>query len=82
MLSARCVSVLYGNRDGYACYWKLHFEEARSMTTTAFMPLFSDRVLANLKAPGASNDSNLVVEGDTIRCDETGETFPVINGIP
>ncbi|MGJ3259866.1 MAG: class I SAM-dependent methyltransferase [Rhodospirillales bacterium] len=52
------------------------------MTVTATPPLFSERILRRLRAPGASDDASLVREGDTFRCTETGETFPVIEGIP
>lgn len=44
--------------------------------------LFSERILRTLRAPGASDDASLVQDGDQFRCTETGETFPVINGIP
>ncbi|MDC1215143.1 Trm112 family protein, partial [Rhodospirillales bacterium] len=52
------------------------------MTDAPTMSPFSDRILANLRSPNASDNSQLVVEGESIRCDETGEVFPIINGIP
>ena len=44
--------------------------------------LFSERILERLRAPGASEQASLVRDGDLYRCTETGETFPVIDGIP
>ena len=52
------------------------------MTEQAATPLFSDRILDRLRAPGASENGSLVQEGAQVRCTETGETFPVIDGIP
>ena len=51
-------------------------------TNTAALPLFSDRILAKLKSPGASDDSTITLDGDVLRCSDTGETFPIIDGIP
>jgi len=52
------------------------------VTVTTDTPLFSDRILKLLRAPGAGDNASLVQEGDAFRCTETGETFPVIDGIP
>lgn len=52
------------------------------MTVTAAPPLFSERILKRLRAPGASDSASLAREGDEFRCTETGEAFPVIEGIP
>lgn len=45
-------------------------------------PYFSQRILERLRAPGATERGSLVADGDVFRCTETGETFPVIDGIP
>jgi SAM-dependent methyltransferase len=45
-------------------------------------PLFSDRILACLKAPGHGDDCRLEQVDDGLRCVETGELFPSIGGIP
>jgi len=52
------------------------------MSGTQTMSPFSDRILANLRAPGASNESQLIVKDDAVHCDETNEVFPIIDGIP
>ena len=44
-------------------------------------PVFSDRILACLKAPGSSNGQLELAEG-SLRCGETGKTFPFIEGVP
>ena len=46
------------------------------------IPYFSDRILKCMRAPGASESASLLQEGDTFRCAETNEVFPVIDGIP
>jgi len=51
-------------------------------TKVATQPLFSDRILAKLKNPEAGDDSSLSLDGDVLRCNKTGETFPIIDGIP
>ena len=51
-------------------------------THSTDQPLFSDRILAKLKNPNASGDSTITLDGDVLRCSETGETFPIIDGIP
>lgn len=45
-------------------------------------PMFSDRILANLKAPGGGDDTTLGLAEDGLVCSETGEPFPFINGLP
>jgi SAM-dependent methyltransferase len=52
------------------------------MTVAHPSPLFSSRILNCLRAPGASDQSHLIEDGDNYRCPETGEAFPVIDGIP
>lgn len=52
------------------------------MTTNGSENLFSKRILDCLRAPGASDQASLVQDGETFTCAETGETFPVIDGIP
>ncbi|CAA7621772.1 bifunctional 2-polyprenyl-6-hydroxyphenol methylase/3-demethylubiquinol 3-O-methyltransferase UbiG [Magnetospirillum sp. UT-4] len=49
------------------------------MTT---LPLFSDRILPLLKAPGKGDDTTIAVTADGLRCPETGEAFPLLRGIP
>ena len=44
-------------------------------------PMFSDQILACLKAPGSSNGQLALAEG-SLRCGETGKTFPFIEGVP
>lgn len=45
-------------------------------------PMFPDRILSNLKAPGAGDDTTLIPVEDGLRCDETGDAFPNIDGVP
>ncbi len=49
---------------------------------TAAPPMFSDRILACLKAPGRGDDCRLELAGEALRCAETGEVFPFVDGIP
>ncbi len=49
---------------------------------TAALPMFSDRILACLKAPGRDDDCHLELEQEALRCVETGEIFPFVDGIP
>jgi SAM-dependent methyltransferase len=52
------------------------------MMGTPNTAMFSDRILENLKTPGGTNDATMrLVEGG-LRCAETGETSPYIDGIP
>ncbi len=44
--------------------------------------MFSDRILANLKAPGGTDDTTMQLVQDGLRCAETGKASPYINGIP
>ena len=50
--------------------------------TIAPAPSFSDRILSCLKPTGGSNDLDLVEEADGLRCTQTGEFFPAIDGVP
>ncbi len=52
------------------------------MDASATPPLFSDKILACLKAPGQSDDTNIELCSDGLRCRETGEIFPLLQGIP
>ena len=45
-------------------------------------PMFSDKILSTLRAPGASDDSRSEIVGDGLKCPTTGELFPSINGVP
>ena len=45
------------------------------------VPMFSDRMLSCLKAPG-SDDADLKVEDGRLVCPSTGEQFPFIDGVP
>jgi len=45
-------------------------------------PMFSDRILACLKAPGGSDSSTIAVAGVGLKCIETDETFPFLDGVP
>lgn len=45
-------------------------------------PMFSDRILACLKAPGGGDDAVLEAVDDGLLCPDTGETFPFIDGVP
>ena len=45
-------------------------------------PMFSDKILACLKAPGSDDDAALEAGGDGLLCPTTGETFPFIEGVP
>ncbi len=44
--------------------------------------MFSGRILGCLKAPGHGDDCRLELSGDAMRCADTGELFPFVNGIP
>ena len=44
--------------------------------------MFSDRILKCLKPPGEDDDRNLEVVDDGLRCTDTGQTFPYIDGVP
>jgi SAM-dependent methyltransferase len=46
------------------------------------VPPFSERILATLRPPGGQDDQHLALEGDGLRCVETGERFPFVGGIP
>lgn len=54
-----------------------------STATAASTPaLFSDRILACLKPPGGDDRQRLVLEDDALRCVETGERTPFVDGVP
>ena len=44
--------------------------------------MFSDRILACLKAPGGNDESDLKPADGGLRCRETGEIFSYIDGVP
>lgn len=44
--------------------------------------LFNDRLLACLKPPGGSDNDHLILNGNALRCERTGEAYPFIRGIP
>ena len=43
---------------------------------------FSEKILSLLKAPGGGDDTNLEQIEEGLRCVETGELYPYIDGIP
>jgi len=45
-------------------------------------PMFSDRILSCLKAPGGGNEDALEIVDDALRNTLTGETYPYIKGVP
>jgi len=45
-------------------------------------PMFSDRIVACLKAPGGGDDADLEVTPGGLRRPKTGELFPFIKGVP
>lgn len=45
-------------------------------------PMFSDRILSCLKAPGGNNDDILENANSALRNTKTGETYPFINSVP
>ena len=46
------------------------------------VPAFSDRILACLKAPGSNNDTDLELIEGGLRCRQTGQVYPDVDGIP
>jgi SAM-dependent methyltransferase len=44
--------------------------------------MFSERILACLKPPGAGDDTRLEVVPDALRCIETGDSYPFVDGVP
>src|SRR3989442_8055857 len=44
--------------------------------------MFSDKILACLKAPGRDDDAGLELINNSLYCAKTGEIFPFIDGIP
>jgi 2-polyprenyl-3-methyl-5-hydroxy-6-metoxy-1,4-benzoquinol methylase len=47
-----------------------------------FVPLFSDRILPLLKAPGKGNDAGIDLVDGGLRCCQSGEIFPLLRGLP
>jgi len=45
-------------------------------------PMFSDRILARLKAPGGADDTDLELVEGGLRCPQTGVLYPYFEGIP
>jgi 2-polyprenyl-3-methyl-5-hydroxy-6-metoxy-1,4-benzoquinol methylase len=45
------------------------------------IPMFSDRILSCLKAPGGSDDTDLEFVGGGLRCRQTGQVYSYIEGI-
>jgi SAM-dependent methyltransferase len=45
-------------------------------------PMFSDRILATLKAPAGANDTTMELVDGGLTCTETDEKSPYIDGIP
>lgn len=51
-------------------------------TAAAAASMFSDRILGCLKAPRGGDDARLISVPDGLRCVDSGEDFPFIDGIP
>ena len=45
-------------------------------------PIFSARIRRCLKAPGGSDNQNLELTSDGLRCPDTGQVYPFIGGVP
>lgn len=45
-------------------------------------PMFSERILNRLKAPGGDDDSTLKLDGAGLRNEQSGESYPFIGDIP
>ena len=45
-------------------------------------PMFSDRILARLKAPGGGDDTNLEAVAEGLRCMQTGRVYPNVGNVP
>ncbi len=45
-------------------------------------PMFSDKTLACLKAPGGTDETELESTEGGLRCQQTGEVYPFLEGIP
>ena len=52
------------------------------VTEHSSTPLFSDKILPCLKAPGGSDDTDLDLASDGLRCRQTGQTYPLLHGVP
>ena len=46
------------------------------------VPMISDRIRRCLKAPGESDDRDLEIVGDALRCTRTGTVYPFMDGVP
>lgn len=44
--------------------------------------MFSDKILQCLKTPGKSDGTDLELINDALRCPQTGEIYPFIQGVP
>ncbi len=45
-------------------------------------PMFSDKTLACLKAPGGTDETDLECTEGGLKCLQTGEAYPFVQGIP
>ncbi len=45
-------------------------------------PMFTERLLACLKAPGGADETNLECVDDGVRCRQTGAIYPFVEGVP
>ena len=45
-------------------------------------PLFSDKILSCLKVPGESDNTDIEICPEGLRCPQTGELYPLLHGIP
>jgi len=54
----------------------------RGTAEASATPMFPERILANLKAPGANDNTSLKQKRDCLQCVETGEVFSYMDGVP
>ena len=52
------------------------------MSARSSVPLFSDKILACLKAPDGNGDTDLDLVPEGLRCRRTGQVYPFLHGVP
>lgn len=52
------------------------------VTSASEPPLFSDKILRCLKAPGSGDDTSIELCAEGLRCPQTGEVFRLLHGVP
>ncbi len=52
------------------------------VSARSLVPLFSDKILPCLKAPGRGNDTDIELTPEGLRCRQTGEVYPLLHGVP